>query len=67
MEVFILVLYEVVCYWNFVGVKFKMVENLEKDNVFIICKFSMSLVIDVFLKFGCLEKEDINLCVKKIL
>lgn len=66
-EVFTLVLYEVAYHWNFVGAKLKMAENLEKDNVSTTRKPSTSLVTDVLLKSGRLEKEDINSCVKKTL
>lgn len=45
----------------------KMAENLEKDNVSTSRKSSTSLVTDVLLKSGRLEKEDINSCVKKTL
>lgn len=44
-----------------------MAENLEKDNVSVTRKPSTSLVTDVLLKSGRLEKEDINSCVKKTL
>ena len=44
-------------------------ENLEKskDNASTTRKPSTSLVTDVLLKSGRLEKEDINSCVKKTL
>lgn len=44
-----------------------MAENLEKDNASMTRKPSTSLVTDVLLKSGRLEKEDINSCVKKTL
>ncbi|XP_020600690.1 centromere/kinetochore protein zw10 homolog [Orbicella faveolata] len=44
-----------------------MAENQEKDNVSTTRKPSTSLVTDVLLKSGRLEKEDINSCVKKTL
>lgn len=44
-----------------------MAENLEKDNASTTRKPSTSLVTDVLLKSGRLEKEDINSCVKKTL
>ena len=44
-----------------------MAENLEKDNVSTTRKASTSLVTDVLLKSGRLEKEDIGTCVKKTL
>ena len=60
-------LHEVAPHWNFVGAKLKMAENLEKDNVSTTRKPSTSLVTDVLLKSGRLEKEDISTCVKKTL
>ena len=45
----------------------KMADNLEKDEVARVRKPSSSLVTDVLLKSGRLEKEDINSCVKKTL
>ena len=44
-------------------------ENLEKskDNASTTRKPSTSLVTDILLKSGRLEKEDINSCVKKTL
>ena len=44
-----------------------MAENLEKDTASTTRKPSTSLVTDVLLKSGRLEKEDINSCVKKTL
>jgi len=44
-----------------------MADNLEKDEVARVRKPSSSLVTDVLLKSGRLEKEDINSCVKKTL
>ena len=44
-----------------------MAENLEKDDASTTRKPSASLVTDVLLKSGRLEKEDINSCVKKTL
>ena len=44
-----------------------MAENIEKDNVSVTRKPNTSLVTDVLLKSGRLEKEDINSCVKKTL
>ena len=40
---------------------------MEKDEISKIRKPSASLVTDVLLKSGRLEKEDINSCVKKTL
>lgn len=40
---------------------------MKKDNVSVTRKPSTSLVTDVLLKSGRLEKEDINSCVKKTL
>ena len=59
---------------KFVGAKLKnkMADEEEKENVTASAthkkpKHSASLVTDVLLKSGRLEKEDINSCVKKTL
>lgn len=44
-----------------------MAEDVVKTEMSKIRKPSASLVTDVLLKSGCLEKEDINACVKKTL
>ncbi|XP_074628136.1 centromere/kinetochore protein zw10 homolog [Acropora palmata] len=44
-----------------------MAEDVVKTEISKIRKPSASLVTDVLLKSGCLEKEDINACVKKTL
>lgn len=44
-----------------------MAEDVVKTEMCKIRKPSASLVTDVLLKSGCLEKEDINACVKKTL
>lgn len=44
-----------------------MADDVEKNEVDKIRKPSASLVTDVLLKSGRLEKEDINSCVKKTL
>ena len=44
-----------------------MADDVEKTEVDKIRKPSASLVTDVLLKSGRLEKEDINSCVKKTL
>lgn len=45
----------------------KMADTLEKDEAVKLRKPSASLVTDVLLKSGRLEKEDITSCVKKAL
>ena len=44
-----------------------MADEVEKEEISKIRKPSASLVTDVLLKSGRLEKEDINSCVKKTL